>query len=63
MSKVTYTSAIKSEDLVLREVWHAKDSLSAAQGHDLGKFFAETQKREKLSGHPLVEPPKRLRKK
>ncbi|MEP6664517.1 MAG: hypothetical protein ABJC04_12730 [Verrucomicrobiota bacterium] len=41
-------------DLVLQEVWRAKDTLSAAYGHDLDKLFAETSKREKLSGHPLV---------
>jgi hypothetical protein len=44
-------------DLVLQEVWRAKDTLSAQYGHDLDKLFAETRKREKLSGHPLVNPP------
>lgn len=44
-------------DLVLQEVWRAKDTLSAQYGHDLGILFAETRKREKLSGHPLVNPP------
>jgi len=38
-------------------VWRAKDTLSAQYGHDLGILFAETRKREKLSGHPLVNPP------
>ena len=46
-------------DVVLQEVWRAKDTLSARYGHDLYKLFAETRKREKLSGHPLVNrPPK-----
>jgi len=46
-------------DVVLQEVWRAKDTLSVQYGHDLDKLFAETRRREKLSGHPLVEPPRR----
>ncbi len=46
-------------DLVLQEIWRIKDELSAARGHDVHRLFAETRQREKLSGHPLVEPPKR----
>ncbi len=49
-------------DLVLQEVWRAKDILSAQYGHDLDKLFAETRKREKLSGHPLVSPSPKRRK-
>lgn len=41
-------------DLVLREVWQAKDALSAARGHSIDKLFADLRKREKKSGHPLV---------
>jgi len=41
-------------DIVLREVWLAKDTLSARYRHDLDKLFQETRKREKLSGHPLA---------
>jgi hypothetical protein len=48
-------------DVVLQEVWRAKDTLSARYGHDLDKLFAETRKREKLSGHPLVSRPPRER--
>ena len=44
-------------DVVLREVWRAKDTLSAAYGHDLAKLMEETRRREKLSGHPLAELP------
>jgi len=63
MSKTTELSASKETgDLVLHEVWRAKDTLSAQYNHDLDKLFAETQKREKLSGHPLVSPPARRRK-
>ena len=48
-------------DLVLREVWRSKDSLSASYGHDLDKLFAETRKREKRSGHRIVNLQKRKR--
>jgi hypothetical protein len=48
-------------DLVLREVWRAKDTLSASYGHDLDKLFAETRKREKLSGHPFADLPVKRR--
>ena len=44
-------------DLVPREMWRAKDALSAADDHDLDRLFAETRKREKLSRHPLVNLP------
>ena len=33
-------------DLVLQEVWRAKDTLSAQYGHDLDKLFPETHKGE-----------------
>ena len=41
-------------DLVLQEVWRAKDALSASYGHDLDKFFAGMREREKRSGHRVV---------
>lgn len=41
-------------DLVLQEIWRAKDTLSAQYGHDLDNLFVETSKREKLSGHPIA---------
>ncbi|PYV61638.1 MAG: hypothetical protein DMG97_42550 [Acidobacteria bacterium] len=63
MNKATEMRSTKTKgDVVLQEVWRAKDVLSAQYGHDLDKLFSETRKREKLSGHPLVEPPKRRRK-
>ena len=46
--------ANQSTDLVLQEIWRIKDTLSASYGHDVKRLFAETRKREKLSGHPLV---------
>ena len=52
----------QSTDLVLQEIWRIKDTLSTSYGHDVKRLFAETRKREKLSGHPLVNPPARCRK-
>lgn len=55
MNKTTDIQPPKATgDVVLQEVWRAKDTLSAQYGHDLDKLFAETHEREKLSGHPLV---------
>ena len=49
-------------DLVLQEVWRAKNTLSSQHGHDLDKLFAVTREREKHSGHALVNlPPKRCK--
>jgi hypothetical protein len=41
-------------DLVLQEMWRIKDTLSAAYGHDVDRLFAEARKRQKRSGHPVV---------
>ncbi|MEK7684695.1 MAG: hypothetical protein AAB466_04670 [Verrucomicrobiota bacterium] len=41
-------------DLVLQEIWRIKDELSAARGHDIHHLFADARKRQKLSGHPVV---------
>ena len=55
MSKTIGTSDIELEkDLVLREVWRAKDALSAARGHSVDKLFADLREREKHSGHRVV---------
>jgi hypothetical protein len=62
MSKTTRLPVMPRGDVVLREIWQAKDALSAQYGHDLDKLFEGTRKREKLSGHPLVDPPKRRKK-
>jgi hypothetical protein len=63
MIKTTDAQPVKTAgDLVLQEIWHAKNTLSAQYGHDLDTLFAETRKREKLSGHPLIQPPRRRRK-
>ena len=46
MNKTTDKQPMKATgDLVLQEVWRAKDTLSASYGHDLDKLFAETRKR------------------
>ena len=44
----------QSTDLVLQEIWRIKDTLSASYGHNVHRLFAEARKREKLSGHPVV---------
>jgi hypothetical protein len=63
MSKTTDLQDTKKKgDLVLQEVWRAKDTLSAQYGHDLDKLFAETREREKLSGHPIAPLQVRRRK-
>jgi hypothetical protein len=41
-------------DLVLREMWRIKDELSAARGHSIDRLFADARKRQKLSGHPVL---------
>jgi len=41
-------------DVVLQEIWRIKDELSAARGHDVHRLFAEARKRQKLSGHRVV---------
>ena len=44
----------QSTDLVLQEIWRIKDALSASYGHDVDRLFADARKRQKLSGHPVV---------
>ena len=57
MSKTTDIQTVKTTgDVVLQEIWRIKDMLSASYGHNVKQLFAETRQREKLSGHPLVEP-------
>jgi len=41
-------------DVVLQEIWRIKDELSAARGHDIHRLFADARKRQKLSGHQVV---------
>ena len=63
MNKVTVKiPAMADGDLVLQEIWRAKDALSASYGHDLEKLISLTRKREKLSGHPLIKPPAKTAK-
>ena len=55
MSQTTETSNVEMEkDLVLREIWRAKDALSTARGHSVDKLFADLRKRQKRSGHRVV---------
>lgn len=41
-------------DVVLREIWRIKDTLSAACGHDVDRLFAEARERQRQSGRPAV---------
>ena len=52
MSKATNVDTEK--DLVLREIWRAKDALSAARGHSVDKLFTDLREREHRSGHRVV---------
>ena len=63
MSKTTDIQTAKTTgDVVLQEIWRIKDTLSASYGHNVKRLFAETRKREKLSGHPLANLPIQRRK-
>jgi hypothetical protein len=53
MSKQT-ANVETEQDLVLREVWRAKDALSAARGHSVDILFADLREREKHSGHRVI---------
>jgi len=44
-----------STDEVLQEIWRVKDKLSAARGHSVEKLFADIRKRQKNSGHRIVD--------
>ena len=54
MSKISETKPSLSGDVVLQEVWRAKDVLSAEYGHDLNKLLTLTREHEKTSGHEIV---------
>ena len=59
---ITEPKPNQSTDLVLQEIWRIKDTLSASYGHNVDRLFADARKRQKLSGHPLVNPPAKRRK-
>ena len=44
----------QSTDLVLQEIWRAKDTLSASYDHDVDRLFADARERQIHSGHPVV---------
>ena len=55
MNKTTDKQSAKAAgDLVLQDVWRAKDTLSAAYGHDIDRLFAKALERQKHSGHRVV---------
>ncbi len=55
MSKTAEKNPATNErDLVLREIWRIKDTLSASYGHDVDRLFTESRERQKRSGHKVV---------
>ncbi len=55
MNKTTdIQNARSTGDVVLKEIWRIKDTLSASYGHDVDRLFAEARARQKRSGHPVV---------
>jgi hypothetical protein len=44
----------QSADLVLQEIWRIKSTHSSSHGHDMDRLFADARKRQKLSGHQVV---------
>ena len=47
MSKTTDIQATKpTGDVVLKEIWRIKDTLSASYGHDVDRLFAEARARQ-----------------
>lgn len=42
-------------DVVLKEIWTAKDALSAKFGHDIKLIMADAREREKSCGHVIVD--------
>jgi len=57
----TEPKTIRNTDVVLQEIWRIKDALSASYNHDVSRLFAETRKREKLSGHSFADLPVKRR--
>ena len=60
MKATTAATLNAGGDLVLQEIWRIKDESSAARGHDVHRLFAGARKRQKLSGHRVVNLHKRL---
>jgi hypothetical protein len=48
------TRIYHSTDEVLQEIWRIKDQLSAARSHSVEKLFDGARKRQKVSGHRVV---------
>jgi hypothetical protein len=46
-------------NVVLQEIWRAKDALGARYDHDLDKLAAAMRERQKRSGHRVVSFQKR----
>jgi hypothetical protein len=55
MKTIAIPPKVNVSDEVLREVWRIKDELSASYKHDLERLFADTQKRQRLSGRAAFD--------
>jgi hypothetical protein len=55
-------NAIEDGDAVLREIWRAKETLSAENDHDLDKLFRSLREKERNSDHPIVNYADRVRR-
>jgi hypothetical protein len=47
---------------ILKEIWRAKDALSAKYNYDVDAMFRDLREREKTSGHRYVDLSKPRRK-
>lgn len=55
MSKPIQRGYIEAEkDLVLQEVWRAKETFAAERDYDLRKLFEELREKQRASGHRVV---------
>ncbi len=54
MRNTAKPKTIPCTDEVLLETWRAKDELSASYGHNINCLFDDLRRREKRSGHRVV---------
>ena len=47
---------------IVDEVREIREKLAAEFNYDIARIGADAQRREKKSGHPLIQPPKRAGK-
>lgn len=52
----------EKEKSPVEEIREIREKLVAEFDYDIGKMFRALRRAEKKSGHPLIQPPKRLAK-